>query len=69
MNCKPSVIELTPDVKPIRLPTARTIAFGYREQTKKEMDKMVSQGIIKPVGDISTEWRSPMIVVQNLEVA
>ena len=55
MNCKPSVIELMPDAKPIRLSTARNIAFGYREQTKKELDKMVSQGIIKPVGDKATE--------------
>ena len=35
MNCKPSVIELMPDAKPTRLSTARNIAFGYREQTKK----------------------------------
>ena len=48
-NCKPSVIELMPDAKHIRLSTARNIAFGYREQTKNEFDKMVSQGIIKPV--------------------
>ena len=27
---------------------------------------MVSQGIIKPVGDKATEWCSPMIVVQKL---
>ena len=65
MNCKPSVIELKPDAKPIRLSTARNIAFGYRDQTKKELDKMVSQGIIKPVGDKATEWCSPMIVVQK----
>ena len=30
MNCKPSVIELIPDAKPVRLPTARNITFGYR---------------------------------------
>ena len=28
MNCKPSIIELMPDAKPIRLSTARIIAFG-----------------------------------------
>ena len=65
MNCKPSVIELMPDAKPIRLSTARNIAFGYREETKKELDKMVSQGIIKPVGDKATDWCSPMIVVRS----
>ena len=54
MNCKPSIIELMPDAKPIRLSTARNIAFGYREETKKELDKMVSQGIIKVVGDKAT---------------
>ena len=55
MNCKPSKIELMPDAKPIRLSTARNIAFGYREETKKELDKMVSEEIIKPVGDKATE--------------
>ncbi len=54
-----------PDAKPIRLFIARNIAFRYREQTKKELDKMVLQGIIKPVGDRATEWCSPMIVVQT----
>ena len=64
MNCKPSIIELMPDAKPIRLSTARNIAFGYRDETKKELDKMVSQGIIKPVGDKARGWCSPMIVVR-----
>ena len=36
MNCKPGIIELMPDANPIRLSTARNIAFGYREETKKE---------------------------------
>ena len=35
MNCRPSIIELMPDAKPIRLSTARNMAFGYREETKK----------------------------------
>ena len=65
MSCKPSVIELTADTKPIRLSTARNIAFGYREETKKELDKMVSQGLIKPVGDKATKWCAPMIVVRK----
>ena len=55
MNCKPSVIKLMPDSIPIRLSAARNIAFGYREETNKELDKMVFQGIIKPVGDKATE--------------
>ena len=50
-----SVIELMHDAKPIRLSTARNIAFGYGEQTKKELHKMVSQELIKPVGDKATE--------------
>lgn len=55
VNCKTTVIELMPDAKPIRLSTARNIAFGYREQTKKALDKIISQGIIKPVGDKAPE--------------
>ena len=44
-----------PDAKPIRLSTARNIAVGYHEETKKKLDKMISQGIIQPVGDKATE--------------
>ena len=55
-----------PDAKPIRLSTARNIAFGYREEMKKEqLDKMVSERIIKLAGDKATEWCSAMIVVQK----
>ncbi len=62
MKCKSSVTELKPDAKTIRLSTARNIAFRYREETKTELDKMVAEGISKPVGDKSTEWCAPMIV-------
>lgn len=40
MHCKPSVIELLPDTKPIRLSTAGNMAYGYREADKEELDKM-----------------------------
>ena len=65
MNCAPSVIDLKPEAKPIRLSTARTMAYGYREEAKKELDKMVTQGVIKPVGDKATEWCNPMVVVRK----
>ena len=65
MKCTPSVIDLMPGAKHIRLSTARTMAYGYLEEAKKELDKMVSQGIIKPVGDKAIEWCTPMVVVRK----
>ena len=38
-----------PDAKPLRLSTARNMAFGYREEINKS-DKMVTHGFIKSVG-------------------
>ena len=66
MNSKPSVIELMHNAKSIRLSTASNIAFGYGEETKKELHKMVSQGTIKPDGDKATEWCLSIIVAKDL---
>ena len=35
------------------------------EETKKELDQMVQQGVIKPVGDVATTWCHPMVCVEK----
>ena len=65
MGCKPSEIQLVPEANPIRISTARKLAYAFREETKQELDKMVQQGIIQPVGDKSTDWCHPMVVVEK----
>ena len=65
MRCEPSRVELVEEAKPIRVSTARKIAYAYREETKKELDRMVDQGIVVPVGDVATEWCHPMVVVEK----
>ena len=62
MNCIPSVIQPFPEVAPIILSTARNLAFATREERKIELDKMVCQGVMKPVGHKATEWYNPMVV-------
>ena len=49
--------------KPSRVTGGRPIAFAYRDKVKSMLDKLVSDGLIKPVGDEITEWCSPMHVV------
>ena len=57
------MIYLVPEATPIRLSTARNLAFATREDTKIELDKMVRQRIIKPAGDKATAQRYPMLVL------
>ena len=63
--CDPSEVELLPEANPIRVSTGRKIAYAYRDETKKELDKMADQGIIVPVGDVATEWCCAMVVVEK----
>ena len=56
MACEPSEIDVVPEAVPIRVSTARKLAYALRDDTKKELDLIVQQGVIKPVGDIATTW-------------
>ena len=65
MSCEPSEIDVVPEAVPIRVSTARKLAYALRDDTKKELDLMVQQGVIKPVGDIATTWCHPMVCVEK----
>ncbi len=54
-------ISLTDEARPFCMTTPRTIPFAYRDKLKKEMDLLVSQGIITPVTE-PTEWCAPIVV-------
>ena len=71
MACEPSDIDVVAEAVPIRVSTARKLAYALREETKKELDLMVQQGVIKPVGDVQLHgvirwfvWRSHMVVLE-----
>ena len=59
------MLHLTLDktVLPVILPV-RKVTLAVKETLKKEIDCLVSQGILKPV-DIATDWVSSMVVVMK----
>ena len=65
MQCQPCQIQMVPEANPIRISTCRKLAHAFREETKRELRKMVRQGVIKPVGDVATDWCHPMVVVEK----
>ena len=48
--------------KPRPCLTARSIPYAYRDQAKNEVDKLVKQGVIRPVAH-ATEFCSPFMAV------
>ncbi|XP_069978514.1 uncharacterized protein [Penaeus vannamei] len=63
MSGPPMRIHLQPGVTPFAIHTPRPIPFTYRDQVKEELDSLVQQGIISPVGDKPSEWYHPMVLV------
>jgi len=55
-------IELKHDVEPVRLFSPRPIAAGLREPAKKELDKMLNDGVIESV-EKPTDWCSGLTIV------
>ena len=55
MECQHSGIQIVPDANPMQISTARKLACAFREETKKDLEKMLRQGVIKPVGDMATD--------------
>lgn len=53
-------LELLPDAKP-KFFRPRTIPFALQKATKHEIDRLVSEGILKPIQ--CTEWATPIVVV------
>merc|ERR1711946_66772 len=56
-------IYLKPGATPFAIHTPRPIPFALRDQVKTELDSLVQQGIISPVGDEPSEWCHPMVLV------
>ena len=66
-NCKPMKngtyhIELEREAKPISTGACRTIPEPYMPAVKKELDALVTQGIIRKI-DYPTPWLHPIVVV------
>ena len=59
---EPYVIKLRPDAKPAAIYTPRRVPFPLRSQVKKELDRMISLGVISQV-DQPTDWCSGMVAV------
>ena len=55
-------ISLADNARPFCVNTPRTIPFAHREKLQKEIDLLISQGIIAPVTE-PTEWCAPIVVV------
>ena len=63
MSGPPMRIHLKEDAQPFAIHTPRPIPLAYQDPVKAELDSMVSQGIIAPVGDDPSPWCHPMVVV------
>ena len=63
MKGKPMKINLKPDATPFAVHTPRAIPIAWREKVKSELDRLESQGIIKPVTDEVTPWIHPLVTV------
>ena len=66
MSCIPAEINVIPEETPKRIFTARKLANPFRDETKKELDTMVRQGVLKPMGNIAATWCHPMALWKNL---
>ena len=65
MTGEPMKIHVRPNAKPFALSSARQIPYGLRDQVKKKIEVVCKNGIIERIGDISTEWCHPMVVVRK----
>ncbi|XP_070000274.1 uncharacterized protein [Penaeus vannamei] len=63
MKGPPMTSHLKSDAQPFAVYTPRVIPLAWRHDVKKELDTMVSQNIIEPVGDEPCEWCHPLVVV------
>ncbi|XP_063591351.1 uncharacterized protein LOC134768457 [Penaeus indicus] len=59
----PMRIHLRENATPFAIHTPRMIPLAFQEPTRKELESLVTQGILKPVEDEPSEWCHPMVVV------
>ena len=63
MEGPPVRIHLQKNAKPHSVSVARNIPVAWKDTVKKEIDDMVLRGIIEPVGDVPSDWCSPLVIV------
>ena len=59
----PMVIHVAEDATPFAVRTARQVPFAWREDVKAQLDQMVAQGIIAPLGEEPADWCHPLVLV------
>ena len=57
------VIHVTEDATPFAVRTARQVPFAWRDEVKTQLDQMVQQGTIAPLGAEPTDWCHPLVLV------
>ena len=62
MSGGPMHIELTPDARPVAITAARNVPHAWRDEIKRQLDDLVSQGVIAAV-DYPTDWCHPIVPV------
>lgn len=62
LNMKPIKIVLKEDDIPYSVTTARHVSVPMLPKVKRELDRMVTSGVIQPIKE-PTEWCAPMIAV------
>ena len=65
LGCMDGDVHLTvdPTVPPVQMPSRR-LPVAMREQVKEELDRLVANGVITPVTELSS-WVSALLVVQK----
>ncbi|XP_043223982.1 uncharacterized protein K02A2.6-like [Amphibalanus amphitrite] len=63
MSGESMVIHVTEEVTPFAVRTARQVPFAWRDEVKTQLDQMVLQGIIAPLGAEPTDWCHPLVLV------
>ena len=63
MTGSPMVIHLTEDATPYAVRAARPVPYAWRDNVRSQLDEMVRQGIIAPLGDEPSDWCHPLVLV------
>ena len=61
MKGEPMKIHVRENAEPFALTSARQIPFALRDQVREEILIMLSRGIIKRIGDETSEWGHPLV--------
>lgn len=62
LNIKPIKITLKEDATPYSVTTARRVSVPMLPKVKRELERMVTSGVIQPIKE-PTEWCAPMVAV------